>query len=85
MGLLEDISNSVFKYLTISIRRFTAFIFIIYAIGVVVGIRSMGFPQQTQALVWMIPLLLALLSYAYTQVAIIFFLLFVGAIFLIGL
>ncbi|MFH1106304.1 MAG: hypothetical protein V1787_00255 [Candidatus Micrarchaeota archaeon] len=85
MGVIDDISKSVFKYLTESVRRFTAFVFIVYAIGVLVGIRAAGFDVEIQRLTWMIPLLLALLSYMYTQIAVVFFLIFVLAIFLLGI
>ncbi len=84
MGLLEDIVNSIVKYLTESIRRFTAFVFIVYAIGVVVGIRATSFSASMQGLSWQIPLLLALLSYVYTGVAVVFFLIFVILIALLG-
>lgn len=84
MGLLEDIVNSIAKYLTESIRRLSAFVFIVYAVGVVVGIKSTAFAPGIQGLTWQIPLLLALLSYVYTEVAVVFFLIFVVIMALLG-
>ncbi len=77
MGLLEDITNSIIKYLTESIRRFSAFVFLVYAVGVVIGTKvALTGNAEFERLAWLIPVLLALLSYLYTEVAIVFFLLF---------
>jgi hypothetical protein len=85
MGLLEDIVKSIAKYLTESIRRFSAFVFIVYAIGVIVGIKAVNFTPSIQGLAWQVPLLLALLSYIYTEVAVVFFLIFVAFMAILGI
>ncbi|MBU1197160.1 hypothetical protein KJ765_01470 [Candidatus Micrarchaeota archaeon] len=82
MGILEDITNTIVKYLSESIRRFAAFVFIVYAIGVIVGTKvTLTGNLEVERLAWMIPVLLALLSYVYVQFAIVAFLIF--ALFLI--
>ena len=85
MGLFEDIMNSVEDYLTASVRRFSAFVFIVYAIGVVVGIKAVNFTPSIQGLTWQIPLLLALLCYIYTEIAVVFFLIFVAFMAILGI
>ncbi len=84
MGLLEDIVKTIANYLTESIRRLSAFVFIVYAIGIIIGLKASAFSQSVQGLTWQVPLLLALLSYIYTEVAVVFFLIFVVIIALLG-
>lgn len=77
MGLLEDLTNSILNYTTKTIRHFTAFVFIILALGVLAGVRAAAFGNaELERLAWMLPLLFALLSYMYAEIAIVFFLVF---------
>ena len=81
---MEDITNSIVKYLTESIRRFSAFIFLVFAVGVVIGTKvALTGNVEFERLAWMVPILLALVSYLYAEVAIVFFLLFALFMFLL--
>jgi len=46
MGVLEDIGNLIKKTLTFTLTRFTAFIYLVLALGLVVGwFLNTNFPQ----------------------------------------
>ncbi len=84
MGILHDIAQRTIDYISDSVRRFTAFTFIVVAVSVMIGMKVMMTGNvELQRLAWMVPVLLALLSYLYTEIAVIFFLIFAVIIMLL--
>lgn len=77
MGFIETTVENLLKDLSTSIRKFTAFIFLVFAAGVIAGtyVIGKGEPAMMQ-LIYIVPLLLALASYFFTEIAIAFFFLF---------
>ncbi|MFH0971601.1 MAG: hypothetical protein V1835_03465 [Candidatus Micrarchaeota archaeon] len=77
MGWIETTVGNLLKDLSTSIRKFTAFVFLVFAAGVVLGVHVAV--RQEPFLIQMaysIPLLLALGAYLFTEIAIAFFILF---------
>ncbi len=74
MGLLEDIGNTVMGSVTLTLRRFTSFLFILFAGGLALGWHIMNTNPQLMPLAILITLGLALLSYVNTAFATIAFL-----------
>ncbi|HLC47970.1 MAG TPA: hypothetical protein VJI13_02750 [Candidatus Norongarragalinales archaeon] len=77
MGFIERTVENLLKDISTSIRKFTAFIFLVFAIGVVAGEHAAikGDPSLLQ-LAYSIPLVLALASYLFVEIAIAFFAIF---------
>ncbi len=77
MGWIENTVQNLLRDLSSSIRKFTAFVFVVFALGVIAGAHafSRGDAFLLQ-LAYTVPLLLALGSYYFTEVAIAFFILF---------
>lgn len=78
MGFIESTVENLLKDLGTSIRKFTAFVFLAFAVGVVVGEHAAlrgGDPTMLQ-LVYAVPLVLALASYLFVEIAIAFFFVF---------
>ncbi|MFH1750194.1 MAG: hypothetical protein ABH863_00795 [Candidatus Micrarchaeota archaeon] len=77
MGFIETTVNNLLRDLSSSIRKFTAFVFLIFAIGVIAGqhsiLRGDAFLMQ---MAYTIPLVLALASYLFMEIAIAFFVIF---------
>ena len=69
MGLLENIGKNIVDYLTFSLRRFAAFIFLLFAIGIAYG--SLIMTHNPGMLVWAIgvPVLLSVFAYVNTAFA----------------
>ncbi|MBI3587877.1 hypothetical protein HY995_04025 [Candidatus Micrarchaeota archaeon] len=83
MGLLEDIGYSIVDSLTLTLRRFAAFIFIIFALGVAYGAHlSVNNPTM---LLWAIavPLVLAAVAYVSTWFSVVVFVVFAIAMLLL--
>ena len=74
--LLENIGNSIVDSLTLTLRRFTAFIFIVFTAGILVGANVVS--HNPSMLVWaiVIPLFLSLLAYFSTAFAVVLFIIF---------
>ncbi len=75
MGLLENIGNTIVESLTKSLRRFTAFLFLLFALGVAYG--SLIVTNNPGMLVWAIgiPVILSVLAYFSTAIAVVSFIL----------
>ena len=72
-GLLEDIGNRVVESVTLSLRRFTAFMFLLFAAGLALGWHITLNNPQLMPLAILATLGLALLSYVSSAFAAIAF------------
>ncbi len=77
MGFIERTVGNLMQDLGTSIRKFTAFIFLAFTVGVIAGVHAANYgdPFLIQ-MSYSIPLLLALASYFFTEFAIMFFIIF---------
>ncbi|MFH1257390.1 MAG: hypothetical protein ABIG96_03795 [Candidatus Micrarchaeota archaeon] len=77
MGWIENTLQNLLKDLGTSIRKFTAFIFLVFTVGIIAGrhIIERGDPSLLQ-LSLAVPLMLALMSYLFVEIAVVFFVLF---------
>lgn len=75
MGFLEDISNSLVKSITRTVRRLAAFIFLVFAAGVGIGLHASSGTQETQLVALGGPIALAALAYVSTAFAVAVFVL----------
>ncbi|MEK6954772.1 MAG: hypothetical protein AABX01_07200 [Candidatus Micrarchaeota archaeon] len=78
MGFIENTLANLLKDIGTSIRKFTAFVFLVFAIGVIVGehVASRGGDPSMLQMAYSVPLVLALASYLFVEIAIAFFALF---------
>jgi len=73
MGILKDLGYRIVDNLTTSIRRFTAFMFLLYTAGIVMGWLVMNHNPQLITLAILLPLFFALLAYFSTAFAVVSF------------
>ncbi|MEK6924078.1 MAG: hypothetical protein AABW54_02480 [Candidatus Micrarchaeota archaeon] len=83
MSTLEDIGKTVIKNLAASLRKFTAFMFIIYTIGVIVGMHVGANAPQYANIAVLAPIGLAALAYVSTAFAIAIFIVVALLLFLL--
>ena len=75
MGSIEKAVEGFIDTVTTSIRRFVAFLFVTFILGMLVGARVSSNQSLFQTAI-IVPAFLALVSYFYTEAAIVFFLIF---------
>lgn len=82
-GLLEDIGRAIINSVTFTARRFAAFIFLVYAVGIVVGSLVAQHRPDWGLVVVIIPIALSFIAYISTPFAVVSFILFTLFILLI--
>ena len=75
MGSIVKAVEGFIGTATTSIRRFVALLFVTFILGMLVGARVASNPSLFQTAI-IVPAFLALVSYFYTEAAIVFFLIF---------
>ncbi len=71
--MIHEIIQSTFSSITSSVRKFTAFLLILVLLGMLIGARVESVASSFLPTAIMIPVLLAIVAYAYTDAAVIFF------------
>ncbi len=80
----SNIIQRILTDLASTIRKLTAVIFIIFTAGMFAGAHAVRVLNSDQVwFVYLVPVLLALLSWLYTEVAVVIFILFVIFVFLL--
>ncbi len=82
MGTLENIGNAILEGLTTSLRRFTAFLFLLFALGIVYGSLIVQHNPGMLPFAIGIPIILAVVAYFNTAFAVVFFILLAVFLFL---
>lgn len=83
MGFLQDMANLLIKNISKTVRHFSAFVFLVLAVGVALGTHVAT--AKPDLVIWAltIPVALMLVSYYSTAIAALFFVLFVLFMFLL--
>lgn len=76
MGLVTNLTTEFLCSVTSSIRKFTAFLFLIVIIGMMLGAHVYQADYSSLSTIIIIPAILALIAYFYTEAAIVFFVAF---------
>ena len=71
--MIHEVIQGVFGSVTSSIRKFTAFLLILVLVGMLIGARVESVASSFLPTAIMIPALLAIMAYAYTDAAVVFF------------
>lgn len=83
MGLRKNIAQSIIDNVTSSLRHFTAFVFLLFAAGVVMGMHVSRLSTDYQILAVAAPIGLAALSFVWTDFAVVVFILVALLIFIL--
>ena len=83
MGFIEELSNAFIKSLTRSVQRLAAFIFILFAAGVVMGLHVAGSGLENQVVAVAAPLALAALAFISARFATVIFVLLAIILFIL--
>lgn len=73
MGILNDFAQRLINNIAETVRKFTAFIFLVYTLGILVGIHVATYYPDLQLYALGGPLALAALAYVSTQFAVAIF------------
>ena len=76
MGTISNAADKLMKSVTRSIRHFTAFLLLLFLGGLMVGAQIAQTNQSLLSSVTIVIAFLAIVSYFYTEAAIVFFLIF---------
>ena len=76
MGEISNATHDLMKSVTLSIRRFTSFLILIFLAGLMVGAQIAQTNQALLSSVTIVLALLAIVSFFYTEAAIALFLIF---------
>ena len=83
MGWLEDIIGKIMNVIAETVRKFTAYSMVLFFVGTIYGFyldKIAAFTQVDKNILIFVPLVLAVLAYYVTEIAILLFILLLGLI-----
>lgn len=83
MGWLEEVIKKVMDTLSETVRKFTAYSMVLFFLGTLFGFyidKIAAFMQVERNILLFVPLVLAVLAYYITEIAILLFLLLLGLV-----
>ncbi len=83
MGWLEDIIGKIMNVIAETVRKFTAYSMVLFFVGTIYGFyldKIAAFTQVDKNILIFVPVVLAILAYYVTEIAILLFILLLGLI-----